>query len=410
MKRIGGRWLGVLAVVALLVMTAAPVAAEWTKGTEAFRAKDWATATKEFAEVTQTNPDYAGAYYMLGLSQSNQGKLSQALANLRKAVELDAANSSFKVALGQALLQAKQFSESYSTLKGVSPDSLQAAHRSGFALLFAQAATKTGHSSEAIQALNTQVRADPKNPSLQQALGEVYGSMDDEARAFAAYKRALELNPRDQVSGRKAVRAAIGMARRTSNDQEKARLYTDAAGIAEKLAENSPGFEHNLLAGEAWLGAQQFRKALPWFDKAQKQQSQNALVYFYRGQCYTSLDRFQQAISELQQALKLGPDGRLRTQIYNQLGYVCDKKKDYDCAVTNYREAGNSAMVSKMQEKKGMAAQNEEAKKECDEFRRKIEALRVQISELEKLGESDEVKSLREQLPGLEATFRDRCR
>ena len=410
MRRIGSRWLGALAVLALVMTAAGPADAEWTKGTAAYRAKDWATAAKEFEEVTQTNPDYAGAYYMLGLSQSGQGKLSQALANLRKAVELDAANSSFKIALGQALLQAKQYSEAYTMLKGVSLDSLEAAHRSGYALLFAQAATKTDHSNEAIQVLNSQARADARNPRLQQALGVAYDNMDDQVKAYAAFKRAFELGPKDQSSGRSAAYAAIAMARRSSSDQEKSRLYGEAASIAERLAATSPSFEHNLLAGEAWLGAQQFGKALPWFDKAQKQQSQNALVYFYRGQCYTSLDRFQQAISELQQALKLGPDGRLRTQIYNQLGYVCDKKQDYDCAVANYREAGNSAMVSKMQEKKGMAAQNEEAKKECDEFRRKIEALRVQISELEKLGESDEVKSLREQLPGLEATFRERCK
>ncbi len=407
MTRIGSRWLGVLA---LLVMTAVPASAEWTKGTEAFRAKEWATAAKEFAEVTQTNPDYAGAYYMLGLSQSNQGKLSQALANLRKAVELDTANSAFKVALGQALLQAKQYSEAYSTLKGVSLDSLEAPHRSRFALIFAQAATKSNHASEAIQVLNNQTRADPRNPRLQQALGVAYDSIDDQVKAYAAFKRAYELGPKDQSSGRSAAYAAIAMARRARGEQEKARLYGEAAAIAEKLASSAPSFEHNLLAGEAWLGAQQFSKALPWFDKAQKQQSQNALVYFYRGQCYTSLNRFEQAISELQKALRMGPDSRIRTQIYNQLGYVCDKKKDYDCAISNYQEAGNSSMVAKMREKKGMAAQNLEAAKECSEFKRKIDALKVQISELEKLGESDEVKSLREQLPGLEATFRDRCR
>jgi len=400
----------VLAVLAVCLTAAAPAGAEWTKGTEAFRAKDWATAAKEFEEVTQTNPDYAGAYYMLGLCQSNQGKLSQALANLRKAVELDTANSAFKVALGQALLQAKQYSEAYSTLKGVSLESLDASHRSGFALLFAQAATKTNHAAEAIRVLNTQARADSRNARLQQALGVAYDEMDDQPKAYAAFKRASELNPKDQASGRSAAYAAIAMARRASSEQDKARLYIEAAGIAERLANTHGSFEHNLLAGEAWLGAQQFSKALTWFDKAQQQQTQNALVYFYRGQCYTSLNRFEPAVSELQKALKLGPDSRLRTQIYNQLGYVCDKKKDYDCAISNYREAGNSSMAAKMEEKKKMKEQNEEANKECAEFKRKIDALRIQITELEKLGESDEVKSLREQLPGLEATYRERCR
>ena len=61
----------VVAVAALISLLAAasPAHAEWNKGLEAYKNKDWATAVKEFEEVTKTNPDYAGAYYMLGVSQ-----------------------------------------------------------------------------------------------------------------------------------------------------------------------------------------------------------------------------------------------------------------------------------------------------------------------------------------------------
>ena len=79
--------IGIALIIA--IGTVAPVSAEWNKGLEAYKAKDWATAAKEFEEVTKTNPDYAGAYYMLGLSQRAAGNLSPALASLRKAVELD---------------------------------------------------------------------------------------------------------------------------------------------------------------------------------------------------------------------------------------------------------------------------------------------------------------------------------
>ena len=84
-------WLSLTIGIALIIAigTVAPVSAEWNKGLEAYKAKDWATAAKEFEEVTKTNPDYAGGYYMLGVSQRAAGQVSPAIASLRKAVELD---------------------------------------------------------------------------------------------------------------------------------------------------------------------------------------------------------------------------------------------------------------------------------------------------------------------------------
>ena len=101
-------------VAVFLFLTAAMTAhAEWNNGLEAYKKKDWATAVKEFEEVTKTNPDYAGAYYMLGVSQRALGQLSPAIASLRKAVELDGSQASYKIALGQALLQVDQYQNAY---------------------------------------------------------------------------------------------------------------------------------------------------------------------------------------------------------------------------------------------------------------------------------------------------------
>ena len=85
------------ALISLLAV-ASPAHAEWNKGLEAYKNKDWATAVKEFEEVTKTNPDYVGGYYMLGLCQRSQNNLSAALGNLRKAVELDAAGRPVAIA------------------------------------------------------------------------------------------------------------------------------------------------------------------------------------------------------------------------------------------------------------------------------------------------------------------------
>jgi tetratricopeptide (TPR) repeat protein len=330
-----------VATTMLLLAAAIPAHAEWNKGLEAYNKKDWATAVKEFEEVTKTNPDYAGAYYMLGVSQRAHGQLSPAIASLRKAVELDGGQASYKIALGQALLQADRFQNAYELLQPMNLSAMDASLRTNYALLFAQAATKTNRPGEAINVLTTQVRPDSRNPRLWQALGSAYSAAGDDANAFEAFKKAFELNPKDVASGRNAVRAAISVARRSSSNSQKSRYYNQAGQVAESLATSSPTFDHQLLAGEAWLGAKQYPKALGWFDKARTKQTSNALVYFYSAQCKTSMNQLNAAITDLQQALKLNLSGRLRTQVYNQGGYVYDKKKDYDNAIRWYQEAGN---------------------------------------------------------------------
>jgi tetratricopeptide (TPR) repeat protein len=394
----------------VLLVAVIPAHAEWNNGLEAYKKKDWATAVKEFEEVTKTNPDYAGAYYMLGVSQRALGQLSPAVASLRKAVELDGAQSSYKIALGQALLQADQFQKAYELLKPLSISSVDAANRTNYALLFAQAATKTNRQTEAISVLNAQAKADPKNAGLQQALGAAYNANGDDAQAFAAFSKAFELNSKDQSSGRNAVRAGIGAARRANSDSQKSQLYTSTALVADRLANGFPTFDHQLLAGEAWLGAKDYAKAQSWFDKAKAQQPNNALVYFYLAQCKTSTGQLNAAVSDLQQAIKLKPSDKVRTQIYNQGGYVYDKMKNYDQAIQWYQNAGNTSMVAQMKTKQSSASQNAAADKECAEFKRKIDALRMQVTELEKLGDMENAKLLQEQLPTLEKDYADRCR
>ncbi len=116
------------------------------------------------------------------------------------------------------------------------------------------------------------------------------------------------------------------------------------------------------------------------------------------------------ALADLQQALKIGASGKLRTQIYNQGAFIYDKKKDYNNAISWYQEAGNQSMVRQMEDKKGKAAQNVTAERECAEFKKTIAALRLQVDELQKIGDNDSAQQLLEQLPALEKDYSDRCR
>ncbi len=396
-------WVSSLVVAFAATLWAGWAQADWNKGVAAFTKKDFRTAVKEFQQVTKTNPDFAGGYYMLGLAQNQLGQISQALGNLRHAVKLDGKNPQYRTALGQVLLRAKQYGDAYTVLKAVDPATLKSPQqRTLYALLYGGAATKTGHIQDAVRILQARIRQNSRDPRLYQALGVAYARAGNDAKAAAAFEKAYQLQPRNLALGRSAAYSYIDAGRRTRNPQQKVAYYTKAARIGSKLAQARATFEYQLLAGESWLGARQFDRALNYLDKAHAQKPQNALVLFYRGQCYSSTNRFKQALSELRAALQLGPNARLRRQIYNQLGYVYAKQKRFDKAITAYQNAGNSAKASEMQANLKKQQHNLAAEKERRQFEQKIKALLLQAQELEKLGQVNEAKALRDQVKELQ--------
>ena len=102
----------------------------------------------------------------------------------------------------------------------------------------------------------------------------------------------------------------------------------------------------------------------------------------------------------------IGASGKLRTQIYSQMGYVYDKKGDYNRAADAYNEAGNGRKATEMRDKQAAAEQNKLADAEQRQLRQNIAALELQIEELEKIGEMDDAKELRKQLDELKKHLR----
>lgn len=394
--RLGAR----LGAGVLLLAVALPAGADYNKGVEAYRAREYTTAVQEFQKVVEQSPDHAGSHYMLGLSLRGARQTSKALASLRKATELDPANASYAIALGQTLVQANQYNDAYLTLKKVSYSNLDARARQSYAPAFANAAIKAGFPGEAITVLEAQTKANPKNASMFYTLGFAYSDQGNPAKAFTAFKKAYVLDPSNAKNGTSAVKSAISAGRRATGSQ-KTSYYSQGAAVAEKLAGASPTFDNFLLAGESRLGAKDYQKALDWFDRAQSKQPQNALVQFYRSQCNTSLGQYTAAITDLRAALKIGVTGKLRTQVYNQMGFVYDKTKQYDEAITAYKNAGNTRLVNSVEDKREQAAKNLEADKAKAAYERKLVALEQQIKELEAIGEMEEAKDLREHLQKL---------
>jgi tetratricopeptide (TPR) repeat protein len=142
------------------------------------------------------NPRNAAVAGNLGLAYLKTGKSSEALAPLQSACRLAPKNFANKVALAEALLSLKRYSDSATAYAEASsiPHAETEMPTAELRSQWAVALMNAGRPLEAVRVL----RADPgidQNAGLQELLGESEEKSGHFEQAFEAFKRAAELDP-----------------------------------------------------------------------------------------------------------------------------------------------------------------------------------------------------------------------
>jgi tetratricopeptide (TPR) repeat protein len=362
--------------LAVFTLLAAVAGADWNAGVAAYQKKDWQTALAEFEGVVKQNPTFAGGHFMLGRVLSQLGRNDEALKAFREAVRLEPTNAGYAVAAAQAMLEKGLANDAAAALSGVTTDTLKPAQKAAVLTAKGQVALAQGNSSQAIEFGKQATHADANNAEAWGFLGSAYSRADRNSEAFEAYRRGFELSGNPTL-GKNAVAAGTRAARLASGQQKRA-LYDAVAAVATKLAEKRGGPEGALMAAEALLGAQDFDNALKWLDRSGLD---NALVLYYRGQCYLGKDNLGEAEGNFRKALAKGPQTELRRQIYTSLGFVLDKAKRYQEAAQAYEQAGNASKVAEMRNKQSLAEQNKKADDEAARLK-KLEELQRQYQSI----------------------------
>jgi tetratricopeptide (TPR) repeat protein len=353
-------------------------AADWTAGVTAFRKGDYDTALKEFKAVLETNPDYAGAHYMIGRTLEQMGRSADALTSFREANRLDGANAQFAIALAGALLAGNHAAEAGKVLQAVKIDALRPNQKAAVLVVKAQVELGQGNPSAARDLARQATQADPASAQAFTVLGLAEAQLNNDRESFDAYREAWDLGA-DPAIGVQAVKAGIYAARRASEAQKR-QLYGQAAAVGAKVVEKKPSADASLLTGEAVMGAQRFDEALGWFNRTALK---TAIVLYYKGQCFQGKDDLKQAESLFRRALAAGPDADLRTDINNSLGYVLDAQKRYGDAEKAYVEAGNATKAAEMKDKQAKVAQNLKA----DEENRRLQEMQRLQDEYKRLSQ-----------------------
>jgi superkiller protein 3 len=212
---------------------------------------------------------------------------------------------------------------------------------------------RAGRQEEARTALETAIKSAP-SADLYYDLGNVYAKAGDLDRAAAAYRRALEYDPKHpsapfnlalvlERSGKRA--EAAGVLTRTGSVapdvlRERARMDAMLGGLeadrALDLARGSsdPDLVLSVACGFRRGGEQE--KALALLDHAVDLAPKTASLRLNRGAVRQSMGRISEASVDFEEALKLDPD--LADAHFN-LGLLAEDRGQYVSALEHYRNA-----------------------------------------------------------------------
>lgn len=201
-----------------------------SRANEAFAAQRYSQAEKDYREVLRLAADDPVAMRRLAILYDDQGQIAQAYPLLKKYAGLQPDDAEVQVKFGLALFATGDFVQAReAALQALSK---RPGDEPALSLL-----ADTARSPEAIEDVRKTIedlrKADQDRPSYQVALGSLDFRKGDKARAEAAFKKALQLDPKSSTTY-----VALAMLYWSNNDLKAADQAFKAA--ADLTSANSP--------------------------------------------------------------------------------------------------------------------------------------------------------------------------
>jgi len=372
-----------LLAVALLG-TVAVVEAGWDEGVAAFKAGNYSAAANEFQTFVDERPDVFQGHYMLGQTLAKLNRNQEAISHLQKALELEPGNVGVQLALGKVYLNGGRYSDAAVLLGKIDSSSLPAAQETAVHQMMALALEKSGDSDRALDRLAQAARGKPNDADIQFQYGAAALRAGDGATAATALAKAVQLDPND-AEKQKIYAQALLRQGRTSRGQAKTSAYQKASTAAQKAVSADASYDNLMLLAGAQLGAKQYDGALSTLKQAASKNPNDWLPLYYRGQALTQKGQFSTAEATLKQALGKASSSTDKVTIWKQLGFVYEKQKSYDQAVTAYKNAGDSASIARVEENRTTDQYNRQVEQENEKIRALAEEEERLKEELKKL-------------------------
>ena len=353
----------------LLFGIAAPAAASWDDGVQAFRAGDFVAAERAFASWTESRTEVPNGYYVsLGLCRLRRELWLSALEPLQRAVALAPDGAEYRLALAQTLLRLERSAAAWEQLVAVAPRNLGEEPLRIWSELLARAARELP-ADEVTAVLERAVAVADREKALWVALARSAG---DPERAFAAAERALALDPADEEMSRWTLGKALDLAA-AATAATRASWLERAVVVARRWLGASPSPAARLALGQALMGVRRYEEAAA--ELASAAEGSGALAWLELARCELALERAEAALTALERALALDPDAALRTAIAETRGRALRHLRRFAAAAEAFRGAGNATEAAAMEQLAAAQELNEQWERDREECLQRLAEL-----------------------------------
>src|SRR3989339_372792 len=332
---------------------------------------DFATAVLEFQDALNLDPS-AGVYYALGKNYYNLNKLSLAIQNSRKAIELNPYQKEYFILLSNVYSTARQFDSAAVTLENaLRLDSMDVELYYKLARLYetskplkaietyekvtaiigpdwnvlirvAELYEKLGNLDAAVSSIEKLVSLDPANVSLQKILIDFYQKSNKIDKSLEVANDILELTPDDLDTRERKAQILIS--------QGKWELAADEYNYILNEKRDSAAIEYFKVVTDlarwnvdAWirLGGlyfdnKKYEEAVKVMDEAIELFPDDFTTNLILGLSLAQLDKHSQAKSYLMKSVELNPNDLNSLSAY---AYTLSQLKENDLAVNYLRQA-----------------------------------------------------------------------
>jgi len=321
---------------------------------EAYQRQDLKGAMELLEQAVKTDPQYPAGWFVLGSFEMVSGRLGDAVASFRKAVELVPKDIMARKALAEVLFSSKpdEAIQAWREVLNLDPHDREAHNTLGKILLgqkkYGEAATEL----EAAAALST------PNASLQEKIADAYFGAGDNAKAFAALKKMTDLDPHPPTWNQIASLLAAH-----NSDLDEAQRLAEKAVTAqegettkirlEKVEQNDVRGVGDLADYWDTLGWVYFRQGkLPQAEKylvAAWSLSPAATIEDHLGQLYEKQGRKQAAIDAYAQGLAANArEQEVSKEMYSRLLALMKSQASVDAKLKLARQVSSHSQRIKL--------------------------------------------------------------
>jgi len=230
-------------------------------------------------------------------NSSNRGDSLKAIRAAKAAIEKDPQNAEAHYLLGKAFLADKRDEQAFREYRsasrlGISGKTIpEISFRETLAGLYSQ----FNEPEEALKEYILLIKLCPENPNYYFLAGKIFGARNRSDLAEQYLRKAVSINPKE---GR--YRFELGMLYYLGKRIKEAGVEFDAA-----LKLNPNDAQVLMYMGKILKDAKDYTGALPYLEKASREQDYKLRSIIEMGSCYISLKTFDKAITELERGVAL---------------------------------------------------------------------------------------------------------